>query len=108
MGAYIRPWVTVLLGWFRDRRDLVIENAALRQQLAMYERRRPQIRDSDRLFWIWLIRLWPGWRARRMPWPAVNRLPVRVRLGIRHSVGRPRSGRCADSHTALQPAGHLE
>jgi len=46
--------------------------------------------------------------ARRMPWPAVNRLPARVRLGIRHSVGRRRSGRCADSHTALQPAGHLE
>ena len=62
MGPYIRPWVAVLIGWFRGRRDLVIENAALRQQLAMYERRRPQIRDSDRMFWIWLVRLWPGWR----------------------------------------------
>ena len=62
MGAYLRPWVTVLLGWFRGRRDLIIENAALRQQLTMYERLRPQIQDSDRLFWIWLIRLWPGWR----------------------------------------------
>jgi hypothetical protein len=33
MQAYIRPWVTVLFGWFRRRRDLVLENAALRQQL---------------------------------------------------------------------------
>lgn len=62
MSAHLWPWVAVLLGWFRRRRDLVIENAALRQQLAMYERHRPQIRDSDRLFWIWLARLWPGWR----------------------------------------------
>ena len=33
MQAYVRPWVTVLFGWFRGRRDLVLENAALRQQL---------------------------------------------------------------------------
>ena len=31
MQAYVRPWVTVLFGWFRGRRDLVLENAALRQ-----------------------------------------------------------------------------
>ena len=62
MGAYVRPWMAVLMGWFRGKRDLVIENAALRQQLAMYERRRPQIQDSDRMFWIWLARLWSGGR----------------------------------------------
>ena len=50
MQAYIRPWVTVLFGWFRGRRDLILENAALRQQLAMYERRRPDIQNSDRLW----------------------------------------------------------
>ena len=63
MQAYVRPWVTVLFGWFRGRRDLVLENAALRQQLAMYERRRLDIQDSDRMFWVWLVRIWPGWRG---------------------------------------------
>ena len=63
MQAYARPWITMLFGWFRGRRDLVLENAALRQQLAMYDRRRPKIEDSDRLFWVWLARIWPGWRG---------------------------------------------
>lgn len=62
MLAYLRPWIPVWSGWFRGRRDLVLENAALRQQLAMYERRRPQIRDADRWFLAALIHLWPGWR----------------------------------------------
>ena len=60
MQAYIRPWVTVLFGWFRRRRDLVLENVAFRQQLAMYERHRPDIENSDRMFWVWLVRIWPG------------------------------------------------
>ncbi len=41
----------------------MLENAALRQQLAMYDRRRPKIQDSDRLFWVWLVRIWPRWRG---------------------------------------------
>ena len=63
MLAYLRPWIPVWSGWFRGRRDLVLENAALRQQLAMYERRQPQIRDADRWFLSALIRLFPGWRS---------------------------------------------
>ena len=62
MLSYIRPWLTVLSAWFRRRRDLAFENAALRQQLAMLERRQPQIRDTDRWFLAALIRLWPDWR----------------------------------------------
>ena len=63
MTAYVRPWVELLRGWLRGRGGLVLENAALRQQLAMYERRRPGVRDSDRLFWLLLVRFWPGWRG---------------------------------------------
>ena len=33
MQGYIRPWVTVLFGWVRERRDLVLGNAAFRQVL---------------------------------------------------------------------------
>src|SRR5438128_10897360 len=47
-----------------DRRQLALENLALRQQLAVYKRmaRRPKLRRSDRLFWVWLARVWVGWR----------------------------------------------
>ena len=63
MMAYIRPWAVLVRGWLRGRSDLVLENAALRQQLAMYDRRRLEVRDSDRLFWLVLVRIWPGWRG---------------------------------------------
>jgi hypothetical protein len=47
-----------------SRRDLLLENLSLRQQLAVLKRRRPQPRfkASDRLFWVLLCLLWPGWK----------------------------------------------
>ena len=49
---------------FRSRRDLLLENLALRHQLAVLGRKHPKPRfgPSDRLFWILLQRLWPGWK----------------------------------------------
>src|SRR5258707_14676281 len=47
---------------FRSRRDLLLENLALRQQLAtLAPRRRPLIRPADRAFWVALRQLWSGW-----------------------------------------------
>ena len=45
-------------------RQLALENVALRQQLAVYKRTssRPKLRGSDRLLWVWLSRVWIGWR----------------------------------------------
>src|SRR5215470_8466629 len=45
-------------------RQLALENLALRQQLAVYKRAgsRPRLRSSDRLLWVWLSRVWTGWR----------------------------------------------
>jgi hypothetical protein len=45
-------------------RQVALENLALRQQLAVYKRTasRPKLRTRDRLFWIWLSRVWTGWR----------------------------------------------
>jgi len=45
--------------------DLAFENAALRQQLAIYEAsgHRPKLRTSDRVFWVALMRLWSRWRS---------------------------------------------
>jgi len=47
-----------------SRRDLLLENLALRQQLAVLRKRYPRVRffDSDRLFWIALLRLWSKWK----------------------------------------------
>ena len=46
-------------------RAVVLENLALRQQLATLTRTRPrpQLRVRDRLFWIALARAWRGWRT---------------------------------------------
>jgi len=50
----------------RRRADLVIENLALRQQVAVLkkERPRPSIDDLDRAFWVVLRNSWPGWASR--------------------------------------------
>jgi len=60
--------VLALLGALRAalgaRTDLVLENLALRQQLALLRRRskRPRFGRLDRLFWIWLSQRWAWWR----------------------------------------------
>jgi putative transposase len=46
----------------RSRRELMLENLALRQQLAtLASRRRPVIRPADRFFWVLLRGLWGRW-----------------------------------------------
>jgi hypothetical protein len=44
---------------------VAIENAALRLQLAAFQRtrRRPVLTTFDRLFWVGLSRVWRGWRG---------------------------------------------
>src|SRR5213596_1360474 len=46
-------------------RAIVLENLALRQQLAVLTRtvKRPRLRPTDRLFWILLAKGWHGWRS---------------------------------------------
>lgn len=48
----------------RPRRDLLLENLALRQQLLVLERSSPppQFRHADRVFWVLLLRWWSAWR----------------------------------------------
>ena len=47
------------------RATLAVENAALRQQLAVYLRNetRPRLKPGDRAFWVLLRRLWSGWAS---------------------------------------------
>ena len=62
---YLRLLVAALFASVRARRDLVLENLALRHQLAVYTRgrRRPRLRRHDRRFWSLLARGWSGWRG---------------------------------------------
>jgi len=52
----------------RSRRELVLENLALRQQLAVLggQQKRPKLNRSDRAFWVALSRLWPRWQSALM------------------------------------------
>ncbi len=57
--------VRSLLAALRPRRDLVLENLALRHQLqvALRTNPRPRLRPGDRALWVWLRSGWPdGWR----------------------------------------------
>jgi len=61
-------FVLALLGTLRatlrTRTDLMLENLALRQQLALLRRRskRPQFGRLDRFLWVWLSNHWAPWR----------------------------------------------
>jgi hypothetical protein len=48
----------------RHVQGIALENLALRQQLAVMKRQcpRPRLRRADRLFWVWLSRIWPHCR----------------------------------------------
>ena len=62
---YLHLLVAALFASVRARRDLVLENLALRHQLAVYTRgrRRPRLRRHDRRLWSLLARGWSGWRG---------------------------------------------
>ncbi len=57
--------VVLLRTALRSQAELAAENLALRQQLAVLENKskRPRLRKRDRIFWVWLSRLWAGWRS---------------------------------------------
>ncbi len=50
---------------FSSRATLVAENVALRRQLGVLQRscKRPRLRNGDRILWVWLSKLWTGWRS---------------------------------------------
>ena len=60
----IRLFVGAILGLIRTRRRLLLENLALRQQLAVLKRKhaRPRLAALDKLFWVLVRRFWSEWR----------------------------------------------
>ncbi len=53
-----------LYSGIQSRRQLVLENIALRHQLAVLQRSapKPSLQKSDRVLWVFLRRCWPGWQ----------------------------------------------
>ena len=65
MVAWIIRVGRLLIVLSSQHRSLALENLALRQQLALYQRTRPKpmMRWSDRLFWIGLRAAWRDWKT---------------------------------------------
>jgi putative transposase len=85
---------------FSGSAAIALENLALRHQLAVHQRsvRRPRLSRWDRILWVWLTRIWTGWRsslvivqpATVLAW---HRQGFRLYWGWKskpHLVGRPK------------------
>src|ERR1019366_7913995 len=62
MNMLARSIVSRLVGRFRSRAVVELENLTLRHQLHVLRRQRPgrlRLFAIDRLLWVWLYRLWP-------------------------------------------------
>ena len=64
MFPLLRIIFTSSLRLFRTRRSLLLENLALRQQLAVWKRKhtRPRLGIFDKFFWVFVRRFWSGWK----------------------------------------------
>jgi transposase InsO family protein len=65
MFHLIRMVFASTLRLFRTRRSLLLENLVLRQQLAVFKRKRtrPRLRIFDKFFWVFVRRFWSGWKG---------------------------------------------
>jgi hypothetical protein len=55
-----------LASMFKTSSQLRLENLALRQQLAVLRRSAPKrlkLTTADRIFWVWLLRVWGDWKS---------------------------------------------
>src|SRR5262245_24832785 len=63
----MRPILSALCAFvaalFHSRWAMQLKILALQHQLAVYKQTvpRPRLRPTDRLFWVWLSRMWRGW-----------------------------------------------
>jgi putative transposase len=63
MLRLLRLLAVLFIRLFCSRRDLPLDNLALRQQLSVFKQKqtKPRLGPSDKLFWVLLRRLWAGW-----------------------------------------------
>src|ERR1019366_9882151 len=64
MLEFLLLFLRCLFAGFQSHSGLLLENLALRHQLAVLKRqaRKPKLRSADRLLWVGLRRIWPHWR----------------------------------------------
>jgi putative transposase len=64
MFRFLRLFVGLLVRIFRSRRDLILENLALRLQLGVFKtrHRKPKLVLPDKLFWVLVRRFWSNWK----------------------------------------------
>src|SRR6516162_1361865 len=67
MTSVLLPVLFLVYDSLRSRVTLQAEVLALRHQILVLQRgnqkRRVKVSPADRLLWVWISRLWPGWRA---------------------------------------------
>ena len=63
MFCLLRLLLGLLRRRLRSRRDLLLENLVLRQQLAVLKRRKRRLKLGrvDKLFWVAVRRVWTEW-----------------------------------------------
>src|SRR5579864_7848618 len=64
MCRYVGLGLGLLTRCFRSHRSLLLENLALRQQLAVLKRKhpRPRMGAVDKIFWVFVRRFWDAWK----------------------------------------------
>jgi hypothetical protein len=65
MLGWASRWISALRARFHRRGELLLELIVLRHQLLVLQRtgtRRPCLRPSERLFWVFLSRSWANWQ----------------------------------------------
>jgi hypothetical protein len=66
MLILLSAFLSTLGSMFRARSALQLENLALRHQIGVLKRsagKRPKLTAADRLFWVFLRRIWDNWRS---------------------------------------------
>jgi hypothetical protein len=66
MSSALASLVGATLSFFKNQRELALENLALRHQIGVLKRtlgnRRPHLSRWDRGLWVVLSLLWSGWQ----------------------------------------------
>jgi len=66
MPISLAALLAALRSIIRSRAELQLENLALRHQIGVLQRsvgKRLKLRSGDRLFWVYLSRIWRDWRS---------------------------------------------
>src|SRR5256712_11242565 len=82
-----------------------LENVALRHQLAILQRsvRRPRFRRRDRIFWLWLARLWAGGPASSLFSPRLFSLGI-AKVSSSTGAGSPGAAQRVARRSILRSA----